>query len=99
MSTDVKRLLKYLSFIFIILFLVSCSNKVSTEDLAIQVKDSMIEEAKKQGTEIKIQKVTLVHKSGNEYTGVLETIETNDAFTYTIEVIYDGESFKWSIVK
>lgn len=41
----------------------------------------------------------LVEKGNNEYSGVLETTETNGEFTYTVKVIYDGETFTWEIIQ
>jgi hypothetical protein len=41
----------------------------------------------------------LTKKSGNEYNGIFETTEPNGAFTYSVEVIYDGNNMTWKIIE
>lgn len=75
--------------------LVACGP--NTEDLALEVQQSMEENFASENLEIEISSFQLVHKQGNEYSGILETIEEGEKYTYTVEVISDGESFKWEI--
>ena len=83
------------------LFCFSCD---SSEDLSAWVKQDIIETWNSQGVggEYKISDFLLVHKSGQEYKGLLEGEWTNDygefePFSLTVEVIYDGNAFMWEI--
>jgi hypothetical protein len=79
-------------------FVTSCS--LSTNELAEEVKISMQETWENEGvTGIEIESLILTHKGGNEYSGILETEEEGIRFTYSVEVIYDGDNFKWEIVE
>jgi hypothetical protein len=71
----------------------ACS--VSTEDLAAEVQQDMEETLSDQG--IKIKSFHLTKRGGNEYKGILETIEPHGEFTYSVEVIYDGKMFSWEV--
>ncbi len=79
------------------ILITSCG--LSTDDLAKEVKKSMIESEQFKNNSIKIKSLILTKKSGNEYNGVLETSEPNGNFTYTVEVIYDGNNMTWKIVE
>jgi len=74
-------------------FAFGCS--LSTEDLSSQVQADM--EKTLAERDIKIKSFGLTKKGGNEYKGILETIEPFGEFTYTVEVIYDGNMFAWEI--
>ncbi len=92
----------FVGLIFLIcvtsIFITSCG--VSIEDLTEEVKISMEQTWIDEGiTGITIKDLTLVHKSGNEYAGILETQEPNGNFKYTVEVIYDGENIRWEIAE
>lgn len=77
--------------------LTSC--KLSTNELTQEVRYSMMETWKKENfTDISIRDLTLTHKSGNEYAGILETIEDGQSIIYSVEVIYDGENMQWEIL-
>lgn len=90
-----KKLTRILTaLIFTAVLFTSCS--LSTNELAEEVKMSMNEQFKTQS--ISIKSLILTKKSGNEYNGVLETSEPNGEFTYSVEVIYDGENMTWKIV-
>lgn len=88
-----------------LLLLVSCSQitetfakTLSTEELTTEVKKSIRETLDKKHLENqKIKNLTLVHLSGNEYSGVLETTYWGIDHTNSVEVIYDGENLKWEI--
>ncbi|MFN5331885.1 MAG: hypothetical protein ACK5BR_07635 [Bacteroidota bacterium] len=96
-----KSPLKKLALLLILCLTVSLSScKLSTEELAKEVQVSMEETWDKEGvTGISIQSFTLTHKSGNEYSGILETLEDGESMKYTVEVIYDGENMQWEIVE
>ncbi|MDC0201311.1 hypothetical protein OAK04_02850 [Verrucomicrobia bacterium] len=92
--------MKYIKSILIsltlALSLASCSSSLSTEALTEEVIKSMREKMEPIG--ISIQSLILTKKGGNVYAGVLETIEDTDAFTYTVEVIYDGTNMTWEVL-
>lgn len=90
----VKKIFFLISFISI---LASCS--LSTDELANEVIKSMKESEVFKNNSVKIKSLILTKKSGNEYDGVLETSEPNGAFTYQVEVIYDGENMTWKIIE
>ena len=74
------------------------SCKLSTEELAKEVRISIQETLNEQGTTgISIKDFTLVHESGNKYSGILTTIEDGYEYKYTVNVIYDGNNMKWEI--
>lgn len=89
--------MKHLKIIFasIILALSLAACSLSTEDLATEVQKSMEEKFKGEG--IVIKSLILTKKGGNIYSGILETKEPNGEFTYTVEVIYDGNNMQWEI--
>jgi hypothetical protein len=88
-----SKLSKYFVMLFAVLTLFACS--LSTEELADNVKENMKEQFTPKG--ITVKSLMLSKKAGNEYTGILETIEPNGAFTYAVEVIYDGNTFTWQV--
>lgn len=53
-------------------------------------KKIMVEEFKKQGSNLVVKDLTLVHKSGNEYSGIAECTVDGEAAQYAVKVIYDG---------
>ena len=96
MKTILKGLSKSL-FIVVVLFFTSCN--LSTSELAEEVKASMEETWDNEGlTGIKIESFMLTHKGGNEYSGILNTNEDGEKFTYSVDVIYDGENMQWEII-
>ena len=74
-------------------FAFGCS--VSTEDLAVEVQADMEKTLGESG--IKVKSFGLTKKGGNEYKGILKTIEPHGEFTYSVEVIYDGKMFSWEV--
>ena len=74
-------------------FAVGCS--ISTEDLAAQVQQDIEKSLAERN--IKVKSFALTKKGGNEYKGILETIEPLGEFTYPVEVIYDGKMFTWEV--
>jgi hypothetical protein len=76
--------------------LVSC--KLSTGDLAKQVQENMVETWKENGVGLKIAKdLLLVKKSDTEYSGLVTVSAEGETEQVTVNVIYDGESFSWTI--
>ncbi len=84
-----------------LLMITSCdmNTRLSTTELAEQVQVSMVETWEEQEIEgLEVESLILVHKSDNEYSGVLKTIEDGEEYSYTVSVIYDGEYFSWEIL-
>ncbi len=82
--------------------IISCdlNTRLSTTELAEQVQVSMVETWEEQEVEgLEVKSLILVHKSDNEYSGVLKTIEDEEEFSYTVSVVYDGEYFSWEILE
>lgn len=87
----------FVAIIFASFILASC--RLSTDQLAKEVEKSMNETEQFQKNSIKIKSLILTRKSGNDYTGVLQTSEPNGEFTYTVEVVYDGNNFTWKTIE
>lgn len=93
-----KHLKKFWVSFFLLSIIMASSCRLSTNQLAEEVKKSMKETWKQQGiTGVAIDNLTLTHKGGNEYSGLLETTENGEKGKYTVEVIYDGENMKWEL--
>ena len=73
--------------------------KMSTTQLTEEVRGHMVETWRGQGLNIKINSLMLVHEQENKYSGILETNEDGEEFTYDVEVIYDGETFTWELME
>jgi hypothetical protein len=87
----------FTSILFASFLFTSCS--LSTNELAKEVEKSMKESEQFKTNSITIKSLILTKKSGNEYNGVLQTSEPNGQFTYTVEVIYDGDNMTWKIIE
>ena len=113
-----KKLLLQIS---IALILFSCEQRMSTEQLTQEIKQNMIEHfAENSDDYVKAELVDLsiIHKGGNEYKGMVDLIIENPAAdllnnvfendyielkknieaTYSVEILYDGESYSWEIL-
>jgi hypothetical protein len=93
-----------------ILFLITCSVLMfscglSKEELTKEVQKSMEAEWEKNPDNIiKVRSFSLIKKSDSEYSGLLETDESNRETPtikveqkYNVEVVTDGKEFKWEI--
>lgn len=78
------------------LTLLSCG--ISTEQLTDEVRDLMKEKFKESGLDIRVKDVSLVHKGGNDYTGLVVLEYEGETEQYDLNVICDGESFQYEIV-
>jgi len=99
-----KKLMKAAAKILVLVLIImtSCdlNKRLSTTELAEQVQVSMVETWEEQEVEgLEVESLILVHKSDNEYSGVLKTIEDGEEYSYTVSVIYDGEYFSWEILE
>jgi uncharacterized protein YcfL len=91
--------MKKLMIIFALVAMLFTSCRLSTDELANEVEKSMSENEQFISNSIKIKSLILTKKSGNEYNGILNTSEPNGEFTYTVEVIYDGNNMTWEILE
>lgn len=95
-----KAAAKILVLVLIIMTSCNLNKRLSTTELAEQVQVSMVETWEEQEVEgLEVESLILVHKSDNEYSGVLKTIEDGEEYSYTVSVIYDGEYFSWEILE
>jgi hypothetical protein len=87
-----------LKFLFLILIVVisSCSSR-GIEQLRNDVLKSIEDKIASEGGGMEIVSFTLTHVDGNEYVGVLETLENGEAFSYPVNVVSDGSTFVWEI--
>ena len=71
--------MKKLILLLLFIPLVSCELRMSTEELAEQVKQGIIEQIAEEpeAKEIEVIEFSLVHKGGNEYRGLLKLKEPN----------------------
>uniref|UniRef100_UPI00404A870B hypothetical protein n=1 Tax=Flavobacterium sp. TaxID=239 RepID=UPI00404A870B len=90
--------MKRVIFLFVTLLLVlnSCQNG-GIEQLRRDVLKSIEEKIQSEGGGIDVVSFTLTHVNGNEYVGVVETMENGTAYTYPVNVIFDGKTFVWEI--
>lgn len=84
-------------FLIQLALLSSCNFNSETNHLQDEVLKDIKAKIENQGEDIRVKSFVLTHISGNEYTGVLETIENGEIFTYNVNVISDGNSFVWEI--
>jgi hypothetical protein len=88
--------IKVINILFFILFVstvFSCG--ISTESLARQVQEDLIEHYKENGKEIVFtQKLILTHKGGNEYIGFVDVSLDGEKTRISLDVLYDGKSYQ-----
>jgi len=70
--------MKKLLFLFA-LILISCEQRISTEELAREIERDIIEHFAENSdvTKVELLEFTLVHKGGNEYKGIADVIIEN----------------------
>ena len=98
-----KASIKILALILMMVSSCDMNTRLSTTELTEQVQEHILEKWEEVYTqeeleEVELKSFILVHKSDNEYSGVLETIEYGEEYSYTVSVIYDGEYFSWEIL-
>ena len=98
-----KTSIKILALMLMMITSCDMNTRLSTTELTEQVQEHILEKWEEVYTEEELEEVEfksfiLVHKSDNEYSGVLETIEYGEEYSYTVSVIYDGEYFSWEIL-
>lgn len=92
--------MKYL-FALLLLFLACNTNKnsntVDIDKLEQEVLSSIKKEFSETRKAYKPYKLSLVHKSGNEYSGILETLFFEKDMSLSVVVLYDGEKIMWQV--
>jgi hypothetical protein len=73
--------------------------KMSTVDLQAQIEQSIRETWAKEPAlaGATIHSLNLIHKTGNQYEGLLEASMDGETEKLTIDVTYDGKQFMWQV--
>lgn len=73
--------------------------KLSASDLQATVEQHILETWKKELeiTDAKVNSFSLVHKSGNQYEGVMDVTVDGERAKLSIDVTYDGKGFVWQV--
>ena len=72
----------------------------SNEELAEEVKESIIEEFNKDELlkgKATVKELTVIHKKENNYSGVLKTQVNSENISVDVDITFDGESIRWEI--
>jgi len=76
------------------LTLLSC--RISTEELARQVQEAMVERWVGEGRDIRVVNgLVLVSRGGNDHTGLITLSYWGESFDLEVEVVFDGRNFIW----
>ena len=82
---------------------ISCNGGVSKNQLTSKVRHDINVELQKRasnaGINLTINSFGLIHKMGNEYSGILKTTEGGEEYIYQVDVTVDGDSYMWKIVE
>ena len=73
--------------------------RLTTTELQTQVQQSIQETWAKEPTlaGAQINSFTLIHKSGNEYEGLLEITRDGETEKLKVDVTFDGRQFMWKV--
>lgn len=82
----------WIAAIVFLIIIVAANMGGGTSDIEKAVKDLMVNEFKKENSTLVIKDLTLVHKSGNEYTGIAECTVDGQPAQYALKVISDGQN-------
>ena len=98
-----KTSIKILALMLMMTTSCDMNTRLTTTELTEQVQEHILEKweelySEEELDEVELKSFILVHKSDNEYSGVLETVEYGEEYSYTVSVIYDGEYFSWEIL-
>ncbi len=72
-------------------------SRLSITELQDQVVSSIVDKWQEDSAtrHLKLDKLTLVHRTANEYTGVVTVDDNGTTQNYAVEVTYDGRTFVW----
>ena len=80
-------------------FMICCSGKMSSDELSNYLGPLIVKDISSSAdiseSNIKLKTFTLVHNVGNNYSGILITSYDGLEQTFDIEVVYDGENYKF----
>jgi hypothetical protein len=94
---------KKLIVIFLVL-LTACSMRLSISDIEEDLGPTLIEDiaeyAEVNKSEIILNSFDLVYDEGNTYSGILNTTYDGMQQTFSIELLYDGETYlyEWELI-
>lgn len=97
-----KKIIKFVMLIMVVMFLATCSSRLSTEELSREVGNSIKEEFANDEmlSGLKVSSVKLINTDGNTYSGIVKVVDQEgQSANLDVEVIYDGKYFKWEISK
>ena len=98
-----KKLTKFM-IIALSMIIISCSGKLSSEDLTKEVGPEIVQhicsEMDISESNLKMTQFSLILEGGNKYSGIMNTEYDGYSQTFDIEVIYDGEgyTFQWELI-
>lgn len=80
-------------------FLVFGSPKVGIDELRTEVQANIAQTFAKdpQYSNVRVEDFQLVHKSGNQYEGLLKVSQSGESAELAVNVTYDGERFMWQV--
>lgn len=79
-----------ITFLIVIIAANTCNS--STSNIEQTTKEIMVEKFKKEGMNLEVKSLNLVHKSGNEYTGLAECKVDGEDAQFSLKVISDGQT-------
>lgn len=82
----------WIAAIVFLIIIVAANMGGGTSDIEKTVKNLMVNEFKKESSTLVVKDLTLVHKSGNEYTGIAECTVDGQPAQYSLKVISDGQN-------
>jgi hypothetical protein len=95
-SEGIKR--AYIAAITILMLLLTAACSLSPEELAEEVQTAYLEDWEEAGLSIKVTKdLVLVKKSKTEYEGLMTLSFEGEIEQVTVDVVYDGETWKSEI--
>lgn len=81
-----------------LLFCVSCSLRMSSQELSEEVKKGINEYFATQEFDLKATSLSLIQEAGNNYSGIVTIVDdSGDSEQFDVKVVYDGENVKWEI--
>jgi hypothetical protein len=89
----------YAVALIVVALVIAGSLRLGTGDLQQEVQANIAETfAKDPDTAgVKVRSLQLVHRSGNQYNGLLEVSSGGQSAQLSVDVTYDGNSFMWRI--
>ena len=86
-----------IAFLIVIVAANTCGG--SKSNIEKTTKEIMVDRYKKEGINLVVKKLNLVHKSGNEYTGIAECKVDGEDAQFSLKVISDGQTVQaeWEV--